>query len=67
VPALVLSPSRWRTHTDLHGAIPFVNANWEWCDAKFALGKADAAAHHDELADFFAGKGRGLALGNGSV
>mgnify|MGYP006091599569 CR=1 FL=1 len=53
VPALVLGPSTWRNHTDLPGAIPFVNADWEWCDAKFELGKADAREHHEELARFF--------------
>ena len=53
VPSLVLSPAKWRAHADLPGAIPFVNADWAWCDEKFELGKADAAAHHEELAAFF--------------
>ena len=46
--------SGWRAHADLPGAIPFVNADWAWCDEKYELGKADAAAHHEELAAFFA-------------
>ena len=49
VDCLVLSPSKWRDHgTSL--PIPLVNSDWDWCDAKFELGKRDAAAHHDEIA-----------------
>ena len=47
---LVLSPSKWREHDDTKLPIPLVNADWDWCDAKFELGKADAAAHHGDLA-----------------
>ena len=25
-------------------------SDWDWCDAKFELGKRDAAAHHDDIA-----------------
>jgi hypothetical protein len=53
VASLVLAPFKWRQHADLPGAIPFVNAEWAWCNSKFYLGKADAAEHHEELAAFF--------------
>ena len=56
MPALLLSPNKWREHPDLGSVlpgVPFVRSDWAWCDAKFSLGKADAAAHHDELAAFF--------------
>ena len=55
VPSLVLSPSKWREHEDVGSVVPvpFVRANWEWCNAKFELGFQDAKARHDELAEFF--------------
>lgn len=55
VPSLVLSPGKWRDHPDVDGRVPvpFVRSDWAWCDAKFELGKADAAARHAELAAFF--------------
>lgn len=54
-PSLVLAPSKWRTHSDVDGRVPvpFVRSDWDWCHAKFELGKEDAAAHHAELAAFF--------------
>eukprot|EP00966_Prymnesium_polylepis_P202611 4694000-Prymnesium_polylepis.1 len=49
IPALVLSPHRWRDHGN-YGTFPFVRADWPWLEAKFAEGLADAEAHHDEIA-----------------
>lgn len=58
VPSLVLSPGKWREHPDVTSRVPvpFVRSDWSWCDMKYELGKADAAAHHDELAAFFIAK-----------
>ena len=56
----VLTPDDWREHPDLGNVlpgVPFVRSDWDWCHAKFEEGKADAAAHHEELAAFFAGSG----------
>ena len=50
VPALVLNPYMWRDPGDGNGGFPFVRANATWADEMFALGRADAEAHHDELA-----------------
>lgn len=55
VPSLVLSLSKWRDHEELASGfpVPFVRANWEYCDDKFRLGKQDAASSHAELAAWF--------------
>lgn len=54
VPALILGPKKWRSHAELgNSPVPFVRADWEWCNLKYKEGKADAAKHHDELAAFF--------------
>ena len=52
VPALILGPKKWRSHAELGKTVPFVRADWEWCNLKYKEGKADAAKHHDELAAF---------------
>ena len=58
IPALVLGPKTWRSHSELgKSPVPFVRADWEWCDEKYEQGKRDAAEHHDELAAFFATPG----------
>jgi hypothetical protein len=58
VPALVLGPKTWRSHSELgKSPVPFVRADWEWCNGKYEQGKRDAAEHHDELAAFFATSG----------
>ena len=45
---------KWRSHAELgNSPVPFVRADWEWCNLKYKEGKADAAKHHDELAAFF--------------
>lgn len=54
VPSLVLSPSKWRAHTELERVpVPFVRSDWAWNDAKFKLGQEDAREHHEELRAFF--------------
>ena len=55
--SLTLSPSKWREHEDGGSLpVPFVDSDWAWCDAKYEMGKRDAAQHHAELAAFFEAK-----------
>jgi len=50
IPSLVLTTEQRRDHSGDTGLLPWVRADWGWCEMKFGQGLADAEAHHTDLA-----------------